>query len=739
MAKPIEEISKYNANSGGKTDSNLSNDSLHLGGISSNEYATKKYVQDYHESKEELQKEYIDKQDQEILQEAKAYTDQVVAVQDFSNFVKLSDVQALDYKLSNQIKNVENNQKTYTDKQIAQVVSDANENFNDIETAIQTLNQGQNNLFQSVSNGKSKIAGAITDKGVTTSASDTFETMATNIKNITTSTETDPSYVNTSDATATASDILSGKTAYANGTKIYGSLIYPEVENTDDATATPYDILTGKTAYAKGKKIEGILKVDENNMPSYSIGDVEKVYSTVPNKVLNETYDAFNRLGNNPYLNRCTIFSDGNGNIIGCVKVVPNETAEEDGTYKFSIFTYLYSKDIYGETGFVNEKEYTSDELGIDGLTLESTSYLYSSIAICSSEFIQGISRLIIRVGLDDDTRLFGFNLISSKETVGENLAKEYIAIDLENERWVELSKITVKSSYYHKFSMMKFLKGSNSDFVIQCFLKENNSSILCLARCLNYTETGSNNAFSFNNYIAFYSSKISQIETYNNNKLIVCGTYIIPLNSDGMLTKYTEVSTGYGTPISLTEDGTHIFRESFIFDLVVDYVTGDISISNGIAIKGIEDYPWKDILWVILKGETVALAFPRSQVASENDYDRGCYKFKLDINTGTVSDREDFWSYNDSNKSLYPLTTPSKDVVYMAKDGIYDISPNETYYIFKTLVDYSEVIGLKYNNDYYYKTGTSLLTAKESDVLKGKTFIGNSGVIQTGTLEVTE
>lgn len=39
-------------------------------------------------------------------------------------------------------------------------------------------------LFTSVSNGKSLIASAITDKGVSTSASDSFQTMANNIENI---------------------------------------------------------------------------------------------------------------------------------------------------------------------------------------------------------------------------------------------------------------------------------------------------------------------------------------------------------------------------------------------------------------------------------------------------------------------------------------------------------------------------------------------------------------------------
>lgn len=43
-----------------------------------------------------------------------------------------------------------------------------------------------NNCFQSVSDGKSKIASAITDKGVKTASDATFDTMASNIKKIST-------------------------------------------------------------------------------------------------------------------------------------------------------------------------------------------------------------------------------------------------------------------------------------------------------------------------------------------------------------------------------------------------------------------------------------------------------------------------------------------------------------------------------------------------------------------------
>lgn len=97
--------------------------------------------------------------------------------------------------------------------------------------------------FQSASDGKQKIATAITGKGVPTGSSDTFANMANNIDSIV----TDPS----GDATAEASHILYGVTAYSKYRKLVGTMA-----NHGSKTFTPSDsVQTGAAGYYSSIKI----------------------------------------------------------------------------------------------------------------------------------------------------------------------------------------------------------------------------------------------------------------------------------------------------------------------------------------------------------------------------------------------------------------------------------------------------------------------------------------------------
>lgn len=104
-------------------------------------------------------------------------------------------------------------------------------------------------LFTSVSDGKALVAGAITDKGVPTSPSDTFQQMADNIGDI-------PVGPDTSDATVTAGDLRAGKVAYGkDDARIVGAV---PVRAGGEVVPGPSDIVKGAGIYDTPLVVKGV-------------------------------------------------------------------------------------------------------------------------------------------------------------------------------------------------------------------------------------------------------------------------------------------------------------------------------------------------------------------------------------------------------------------------------------------------------------------------------------------------
>lgn len=585
------------------------------------------------------------------------------------------------------------------------------ENFRDNLTAEQVkldntnfsatnVHDGFSELFISVSSGKATVAAAITGKGIETAADASFKTMADNINAILTFSE------GTSGGTATNADILYGKTAFARGQLLVGSLDLSGYVDASDATATPYDILTGKTAYIGTGKITGLLSISGSGKPSYDAGAVEKIYGTATNYLRDEVKYGSSKqnvkavligvdsLTKEPVA-RIEIFTEkGSGEILWKLRtyvityvdnkiVYANETVVDD----FGVVTGLNGNNYYNFAHFAAclSDFSNDDELYLYMIVNENVSSGSSSTT--QSKFV-GVKLAKLDSEFADDGATYYYYDLATPNEVFESehfrVLGEYGLHDAVRE--LHNAVMGVSNLGNKLFALDEYGRGALAS--IEVGAGGTKSIIVTYKKTGSYyIEDNTSGVYNFN-YVRFLAGdNIIQVQRAINKGNI----YNFILNSSKTQVGGEQLA-GYLT----NSAGTYAISDSSMYEITTNEQEKTITLGAQVATLGILPVGSRNIM---LFGDNILLC----NVITDGD-EPFIHMYAYRVNWGNAT--EPLTLLKDYTEQAFQMTYNNNS---LSQDGSFlniGYPSSGIDYQFRAMPNYSELIALKYDGEIFYKTG---------------------------------